>query len=79
MGIEGVNKDVKKNHTFKQRVGLGKMFDIIERMLREWSDRDDSVLFGDRLAHILNKEMKDGQGKTGLARQTAGWKFAHEY
>ena len=79
MGIEGTNKDIKKNHTFKQRVGLGKLFDILARMLREWSERDDSILFGSRLAPLFQKDIKDGQGMTGLARQTAGWKFSHEY
>jgi hypothetical protein len=32
-----------------------------------------------RLEHVLRKDLKDGQSKTGLARQTDGWKFAHQY
>ena len=80
MGVEGVNKDIKKNHTFKTRVGLGQLFDIMERMLREWSENPhENLLKGERLDHVRDKQCKDGQGLTGLARQTNGYKFAHTY
>ena len=80
MGVEGVNKDIKKNHTFKSRVGLGQLFDIVERMLREWSaNPHENLLKGERLDHVRDKQCKDGQGLTGLARQTNGYKFAHNY
>ena len=32
-----------------------------------------------RLAGLLRTSVKDGQGKTGLARMTAGWKWAHDF
>ena len=80
MGMEGLNKDIKKNHTFKNRVGLGQLFEILNRMLGEWSENPyEHLLEGDCLDHILAKDLKDGQGKTGLARQTDGWKFAQNH
>ena len=80
MGMEGLNKDIKKNHTFKNRVGLGQLFEILNRMLGEWSENPyEHLLEGDRLDHILEKDLKDGQGKTGLARKTDGWKFAYKH
>jgi hypothetical protein len=44
-GIEGKNRHIKKSHTFKARVSIGKLFDIIHRMLQQWSEQDDSILF----------------------------------
>ena len=80
MGMEGLNKDIKKNHTFKDRVSFGQLFEIINRMLGEWSENPyEHLLEGDCLDHILAQDLKDGQGKMGLARQTDGWKFAHNH
>ena len=58
---------------------MGKLFEVFERMMREWSEKDDSLLTGDRLQHVLDKELRDGQGFTGLARQTDGFKWAHAF
>ena len=46
----------------------------MDRMLREFSEEDDVLLREGRLAGLLRTSVKDGQGKTGLARMTAGWK-----
>ena len=48
-------------------------------MLREFAEEDDLLLREGRLAGLLRTDLKDGQGKTGLARMTAGWKWAHEF
>jgi hypothetical protein len=55
MGLEGLNKDIKRNHTFKSRVGLGKLFSILGRMLKEWSSVDDTLLNSHRFfpSHFL--------------------------
>ena len=58
---------------------MAKLFDVFERMLGEWSQKDDSLLTGDRLQHVLDKELRDDQGFTGLARQTDGYKWAHAF
>ena len=49
-------------------------------MLREFSEEDDILLADEgRIAGLLRTSEKDGQDKTGLARMTAGWKWAHEF
>ena len=48
-------------------------------MLREFSEEGDVLLREGRLAGLLRTSVKDGQGKTGLARMTAGWKWAHDF
>ena len=78
-GLEGKNEDIKQNHTFKKRVAVGALFHIVDRMLREFSEEDDVLLREGRLAGLLRTSVKDGQGKTGLARMTAGWKCAHDF
>ena len=79
-GLEGKNEGIKLNHTFKKRVPVGAMFHIIERMLREFSEEDDILLADEgRIAGLLRTSEKDGQDKTGLARMTAGWKWAHDF
>ena len=78
-GLEGKNDNIKENHTFKKRVAVGALFNIVDRMLREFGEEDDLLLREGRLAGLLRTDVKDGQGKSGLARMTAGWKWAHEY
>ena len=76
--LKGKNTDIKRNHTFKVRVPLGRMIQILERMLCEFSEDNDSQLYEDRLKSLSRKDLKDGQGKTNLSRLTDGWKWAHE-
>ena len=78
-GLEGKNDNIKENHTFKKRVAVGALFNIVDRMLREFAEEDDLLLREGRLAGLLRTDLKDGQGKSGLARMTAGWKWAHEF
>ena len=67
-GIEGKNKAIKASYTFKSRVSIGKLFQIVEVMLRDWSEQDDSLIFSHRLALL--------DGPEGLALKTNGWKWA---
>ena len=77
--MEGKNLQIKESHTFKRRVGIGKFFKICERMLREFGEEDDILLKEGRLAGLVKPDFKDGQDKTGLARMTEGWKWAHNF
>ena len=71
-GIEGLNRHIKKSHTFKTRVSIGKLFEIIDRMLKEWSEKDDQILFKHRLALV------DEDRQEGLKILTEGWKWAQK-
>ena len=48
-GIEGTNKAIKKDHTFKRRCPLGTIVDLVDRMVKEWSMVDDKLLVGSRM------------------------------
>ena len=67
-GIEGTNKAIKKDHTFKRRCPLGTFMNIVDRMVREWGDVDDSLLFGSRL-QFLEKD------RDGLKTKTQGYQW----
>ena len=51
-GIEGKNKSIKKDHTFKRRCPLGTFMEIVKRMVKEWSEEDDSLLHGQRTDYL---------------------------
>ena len=68
-GIEGTNKQIKAAHTFKKRASIGQLFWIIERMLEEWSEKDDGLLFLPRSEGLY--------GLDGLKLQTEGWQWAN--
>ena len=68
-------------YTFKTRVGIGKFFDIIVRMLRDWSLQDDSLLFLHRLCLLDYEGEDDGPRKNregGLKLKTRGWKWSQK-
>ena len=67
-GVEGKNKEIKQAHTFRKRLGMGEMFSVMQRMVEEWSEEDDSLLFSSRLA------MLDGQPNS-LNLKTAGFQW----
>ena len=80
-GTEGKNKAIKKSYTFKTRVGIGKFFDIIVKMLRDWSLQDDSLLFLHRLCLLDYEGEDDGPRKNregGLKLKTRGWKWSQK-
>ena len=67
-GIGGTNKAIKKDHTFKRRCPLGTFMDLVDRMVKEWSMVDDSLLFGSRM-DLLFKD------KSGLKMRTDGYQW----
>ena len=73
-GIEGTNKQIEKAHFFKKRVGINKFFDIITKMIYEFSCPqmyDDSLLSKHRLTSLENN-------RDGLRLLTAGWQWAQQ-
>ena len=67
-GIEGTNKAIKKDHTFKRRCPLGTFMDIVTRMVMEWGEVDDSLLFGSRMDLLESN-------KDGLKLKTQGYQW----
>lgn len=69
-GIEGLNKHIKESHTFKRRCPLGYFFDIVDRMVTEFSLKDDTNLITSRLCYI-----EEGS-KDALKLKTEGYQWA---
>ena len=42
------NKSIKKDHPFKRRCPLGTFMNVVKRMVKECSEEDDSLLYGQR-------------------------------
>ena len=55
-GIEGTNKAIKASHTFKRRCPIGSFMDDVARMVKEWGEKDDSLLHGPRVG-FLSKDV----------------------
>ena len=51
-GIEGTNKSIKASHTFKRRAPIGHFMEIVKRMVKEWGEKDDSLLHGSRMDYL---------------------------
>ena len=66
-GIEGTNKAIKKDHTFKRRCPLGTFMNLVDRMVKEWSMVDDSLLFSDRMGLFKDR--------SGLKMRTDGYQW----
>ena len=64
-GIEGTNRAIKASHTFKRRAPIGNFMDIVTRMVREWGEKDDTLLHGPRMM-FLEKD------PSGLKLKTEG-------
>ena len=54
-GIEGKNRDIKGSHTFRKRMPLGSFFDVMLRMVHEWSLEDNSLLGSERKSVLFSK------------------------
>ena len=67
-GIEGTNKAIKKDHTFKRRCPLGTFMDIVAKMVEEWGEVDDSILFTSRM-ELLETD------RDGLKLKTQGYQW----
>ena len=64
-GVEGKNKDIKLNYTFRKRLELGELIGVL---VTEWSDESDHLLESSRLAAL------HGQ-KNSLKLRTDGYQY----
>ena len=69
-GIEGVNKDIKAGHTFKRRCPLGTFFNIVQRMIRDFSLKNDDMLFTSRIKMLDHPDFI-----LGLKLKTDGYQW----
>ena len=67
-GVEGKNKDIKLNYTFRRRLELGELVGVLANMVTEWSDENDHLLESPRLAILHGEE-------TSLSLRTNGYHF----
>ena len=67
--LEGTNRVIKADHTFKCRCPLGNFFHIVSRMVNEWSRKSDSLLNESRMAMVFDP-------KEGLKLRTEGYQWA---
>ena len=67
-GVEGKNKEIKQSHTFRRRLEIGELVEVLVRLVAEWSEEDDKLLESPRLA-LLEGE------KNSLALKTAGYQW----
>lgn len=51
-GVEGKNKEIKLNHTFRRRLEIGELVAVLQRLVSEWSEEDDRLLVSSRLAGL---------------------------
>lgn len=68
-GIEGLNKAIKKDHTFKRRCPLGTFMDIVSRMVLEYGEVEDSLLYGSRMDWLSTSS-------DGLKLKTQGYQWS---
>ena len=69
-GIEGTNKAIKASHTFKRRAPIGAFMEIVKRMVKEWGEKDDSLLYASRMDFLE-------QDPSGLKLKTEGKHFTN--
>ena len=52
--LEGTNRVIKADHTFKRRCPLGNFFNIVSWMVNEWSRKSDSLLNESKMAVVFD-------------------------
>ena len=67
-GVEGKNREIKQNHTFRKRLEIGELVAVLARMVSEWSEEDDRLLESSRSA-ALEKE------RNSLSLKTDGYQW----
>ena len=67
-GIEGTNKAIKASHTFKRRAPISAFMEIVKRMVKEWGEKDDSLLHASRMDFLEHDP-------SGLKLKTEGKHF----
>ena len=55
-GVEGKNRDIKLNYTFRRRLELGELVSVLLNLVSEWSEEDDLLLESSRLAALHGQE-----------------------
>ena len=60
---------IKADHTFKKRCPLGNFFEIVDRLVYEWSKKSDDLLSQPRLSMLFDP-------KEGLKIRTQGYQWA---
>ena len=70
-GVEGKNKDIKQSHTFRRRLDIGELFNVLLNMVKEWSEEDDKLLESGRIAALHGE-------KDSLRLKTEGYQWYKE-
>ena len=60
--------DIKMNYTFRKRLELGELVDVLATLVTEWSDEDDHLLESTRLSALHGQE-------NSLSLRTDGYQF----
>ena len=71
-GIEGKNKSIKSSHTFWKKMPLGSFFDVMLRMVHEWSLEDNSLLGAERKNILFSKP-------DGLKMRSNGYQWYNDH
>ena len=67
-GVEGKNKAIKQSHTFRRRLDMGQLFNVLLNMVSEWSREDQSLLLSSRLDSLFDQ-------KDSLKLRTEGYQW----
>ena len=67
-GVEGKNKAIKQSHTFRRRLDMGQLFNVLLNMVSEWSREDRSLLLSSRLDSLFDQ-------KDSLKLRTEGYQW----
>ena len=51
-GVEGKNREIKLNHTFRRKLEIGELVAVLARLVSEWSEENDHLLVSSRLAAL---------------------------
>ena len=67
-GVEGKNKDIKQSHTFRRRLDMGELFNVLLNMVKEWSEEDQKLLEAGRTGALHGE-------KDSLSLKTEGYQW----
>ena len=54
-GVEGKNKAIKQSHTFRRRLDMGELFNVLLNMVKEFSEEDQTLLSEKRSSILFNR------------------------
>ena len=64
----GKNKDIKQSHTFRRRLDMGELFNVLLNMVKEWSEEDQKLLEAGRTGALHGE-------KDSLSLKTEGYQW----